>query len=181
MTLTVRPLPELDPGDPGPAVHHVDPLLSLSARSHYPLALFVVLAFILGLIRPCLSYLLCRNCLSSLAFPASPPPHPSSLHAALCIAHIPAHPSLILINVAGYSWVHTISVQAKQAPEAAFIYEEHFSSPLPPDMCSACSLMCSPFFGAVDSWQLWHLCFCASRRQLFIRGSRAARRFPSEI
>lgn len=92
MTLAARPLPELDPHDPGPAVHHVDPLLSLSLSPPLasPLALFVVLAFI----RPSLSYLPCRHRLSSLS---------SSLLAIPRIAHIPAHPSLMLIYVTGYS------------------------------------------------------------------------------
>lgn len=122
MTLTSWPLPELDPRDPGPAVRHVDPLVSfpLSPCSHLPLTLLVVLASILALIyhfplfHPLLWLLVLPACL--LIIPRR--------------VHIPACPSLILIYVTGQSWVHTILAGTKQALEAACIHERHFSSPL---------------------------------------------------
>lgn len=112
----------------------------------------------------------CCPCIYTLSYPSlalsSSPPRRSFIPRFICSSSpplcslfyashtFPAHPSLMLIYVAGYSWVNTIFVQAKQAPEAAFIYQEHFSSSLF-DMCSACSLMCSPFFCAMNSWPLW--------------------------
>lgn len=126
MTLTARPHPELDPRAPGPAVHHVDPLLSFPpfTLAHISLCTF------------------CCPCIYTLSYPSlalsSSPPRRSFIPRFICspspplcslfyASHtFPAHPSLMLIYVAGYSWVNTIFARAKQAPEAAFIYQNIF-------------------------------------------------------
>lgn len=138
------------PHDPGPAVRHVDPLLSFSLSPCSNLSVHFLLSLLL--------YSL--SCVPpSLIFPATSVFHPwlsllvlpSSLLAVLLIAHIPAHPSLILICVTGYSWVNTILVQA---PEAAFMYEEHLSSPLCLTYVQPVE-WCWHFFCTVDSLILW--------------------------
>ena len=88
MTLTMQLLPELDPHDIGPAVHHVDPLLSFSLPPCSHLSLHFWLSLLLcslSSIHPSLSYVPCRPCLFSLTF--SLHINPSSVLIMLSITH----------------------------------------------------------------------------------------------